>query len=182
MYIVSFWSYIYQYVFIVPSNISTCVHCSQQYINMYSLFSAIYQHFYPSDRYLPPWQKEAMFLVSLVCLSACLFVCGQHYSKTYERMGMKFHARLLGGTMQNWFKFGGDLCLLRWLNEQKKRQNSCSMIRCGAGNDTQALGLAFHNTFFILLTCYKPASYRDWGEVSLSPPSQYLHYLLDSIL
>ena len=38
--------------------------------------------------------KEVMFLVALaslsVCLSVCLFVCGQHYSKSYERIGMKF--------------------------------------------------------------------------------------------
>ena len=24
-----------------------------------------------------------------VCLSVCLFVCGQHYSKSYGRIGMK---------------------------------------------------------------------------------------------
>ena len=31
--------------------------------------------------------KEVMFLVAFVCL----FVCGQHYSKSYERIGMKFY-------------------------------------------------------------------------------------------
>ena len=30
--------------------------------------------------------KEVVFLVALVCLSVCLFVCGQHYSKSYERI------------------------------------------------------------------------------------------------
>ena len=35
--------------------------------------------------------KEVMFLVALVCLSVCLFVCEQHYSKSYERIGMKFY-------------------------------------------------------------------------------------------
>ena len=29
-----------------------------------------------------------MFLVVCVCLSVCLFVCEQHYSKSYERIGM----------------------------------------------------------------------------------------------
>ena len=33
--------------------------------------------------------KEVMFLVALVCLFVCLFVGGQHYSKSYERIGMK---------------------------------------------------------------------------------------------
>ena len=43
--------------------------------------------------------KEVMILVALVsfsvCLSVCLFVCGQHYSKSYERIGMKFYGRVL---------------------------------------------------------------------------------------
>ena len=34
--------------------------------------------------------KEAMFLISLVCLFVCLFVCGQHYSKSYEWIGLNF--------------------------------------------------------------------------------------------
>ena len=57
---------------------------------------------------LPPWQKEVMFLVVLVCLSVCLsvclfvclFVCGQHYSKSYERIGMKFYEEVLGSTVR----------------------------------------------------------------------------------
>ena len=43
--------------------------------------------------------KEVMFLVALVSLSVylfvCLFVCGQHYSKSFERIGMKFYGRVL---------------------------------------------------------------------------------------
>ena len=50
--------------------------------------------------------KEVMFLVALVslsvCLSVCLFVCrGQHYSKSYERIGMKFYGRVLSSTRKN---------------------------------------------------------------------------------
>ena len=45
--------------------------------------------------------KEVMFLVALVCLSVCLFVCEQHYSKSYERIGMKFYGRVLSSTMKN---------------------------------------------------------------------------------
>ena len=45
--------------------------------------------------------KEVMFLVALVCLSVCLFNCGQHYSKSYERIGMTFYGGVLGSTVQN---------------------------------------------------------------------------------
>ena len=45
--------------------------------------------------------KEVMFLVALVSLSVCLFVCGQHYSKSYERIGMKFYGRVLSSTRKN---------------------------------------------------------------------------------
>ena len=34
--------------------------------------------------------KEVMFLVALHGLSVCLSVCGQHYSRNYERIGMKY--------------------------------------------------------------------------------------------
>ena len=42
-----------------------------------------------------------MFLVELVCLSVCVFVCGQHYSKRYERIMMQFRGGVLCGTMKN---------------------------------------------------------------------------------
>ena len=54
-----------------------------------------------------------MFLVALVCLFVCLSVCGQHYSKSYERIGMKFYGGVLGSTMKNGLNFGGDLGILR---------------------------------------------------------------------
>ena len=38
-----------------------------------------------------------MFLVALVCL----FVCQKVYSKSYERIGMKFYGGVLGSTMKN---------------------------------------------------------------------------------
>ena len=50
---------------------------------------------------IPPWQKKVMFLVELVCLSVCLFDCGQHYSKNYKRIMMKFCGGVLGGTIKN---------------------------------------------------------------------------------
>ena len=36
-----------------------------------------------------------------VCLFVCLFVCGQHYSKSYERIGMKFYGWVLSSTRKN---------------------------------------------------------------------------------
>ena len=40
---------------------------------------------------LPPWQRRLCFWWCwFVCLFVCLSVSGQHYSKSYERIGMKF--------------------------------------------------------------------------------------------
>ena len=36
-----------------------------------------------------------------VCLFVCLSVCGQHYSITYGRIGMKFYGGVLGSTIKN---------------------------------------------------------------------------------
>ena len=55
----------------------------------------------PIVPFLPPWQRRFMFLVVLISLSVCLFVCGQHYSKSYERIGMKFYGRVLSSTRKN---------------------------------------------------------------------------------
>ena len=33
--------------------------------------------------------------------SVGLFVCGQHYSKSYERIGVKFYGGVLGSTIKN---------------------------------------------------------------------------------
>ena len=58
-----------------------------------------------------------MFLVALVCLSVSLsvslFVCGQHYSKSYKRIGMKLFEGVLGCAMKNRLNFGGHLGILR---------------------------------------------------------------------
>ena len=32
---------------------------------------------------------------------------------------MKFYGGVLGSTMKNWLNFGGNLGILRWVNEQK---------------------------------------------------------------
>ena len=59
------------------------------------------------------------YVFDSVGLSVCLFVCEQHYSKSYERIGMKFYVRVLSSTSKNWLNFGGDLGIVRWVNEQK---------------------------------------------------------------
>ena len=46
--------------------------------------------------------KEVMFLVALVSLSVCLFVClWTTLLKSYERIGMKFYGRVLSSTRKN---------------------------------------------------------------------------------
>ena len=60
-----------------------------------------------------------------VCTSVCLFVCGQHYAKRYEQIGVKFYGRVLGSTMKNWLNFGGDLSILIAVAQPDR----------GAGND-----------------------------------------------
>ena len=41
------------------------------------------------------------YVFGSVDLSVCLFVCEQHYSKSYERIGMKFYGRVLSSTSKN---------------------------------------------------------------------------------
>ena len=62
-----------------------------------------------SSLFLPPWQKEVMFLVTLVCLH----VCEQHYSKSYKRITVKFYGWVRDGERKNSLNFGRDLGLLR---------------------------------------------------------------------
>ena len=102
------------------------------------------------DEYILPYHfiiiitslaKEVMFLVALVslsvCQSVCLFVCGQHYSKSYEWIGMKFYGRVLSSTRKNWLNFGGDLGIVRWVNEQKNTVIVVAYPDRGAGNDPE---------------------------------------------
>ena len=41
------------------------------------------------------------YVFGSVGLSVCLFVCEQDYSKSYERIGMKFYGRVLSSTSKN---------------------------------------------------------------------------------
>ena len=53
-----------------------------------------------------------MFLVGVLCLSVYLTVCGQHYLKSYEWIGIKSYGGVLDSTMKNGLNFGGNLGLL----------------------------------------------------------------------
>ena len=44
---------------------------------------------------------KGVYVFGCVGLSVCLFVCGQHYSKSYKRIGMIFCGEVAGGTMKN---------------------------------------------------------------------------------
>ena len=48
---------------------------------------------------------------------------------------MKFYGGVLGSTMKNWLNFGGDLGILRWVNEQKNTIIVVAYPDRGAGND-----------------------------------------------
>ena len=41
------------------------------------------------------------YVIGSIGLSVCLSFCGQHYSKSYERIGMKFYGGVMGRTMEN---------------------------------------------------------------------------------
>ena len=77
------------------------------------------------------------YVFGSVGLSVCLFVCEQHYSKSYERIGMKFYGRVLSSTSKNWLNFGGDLGIVRWVNEQKSTVIVVAYPDRGEGNDPE---------------------------------------------
>ena len=68
---------------------------------------------------------------------------------------MKFYGGVQSSTRKNWLNFGGDLGIVRWVNEQK---NIIIVVACpdrGAGNDPEHIyiyifflgrgGVVFHN-------------------------------------
>ena len=104
--------------------------------------------FHQGPTFITSLAKEVMFLVALVSLSVCLFVCGQHYSKSYERIGMTFYGRVLSSTRKNWLNFGGDLGIVRWVNEQKNTFIVVAYPDRGAGNDPELFFFFFFFFFF----------------------------------
>ena len=90
------------------------------------------------------------YVFGSVGLSVCLFVCGQHYSKSYERIGMKFYGRVLSSTSKNWLNFGGDLGIVKWVNEQKNTVIVVAYPDRGEGNDPEPFFFFFFFFFFFL--------------------------------
>ena len=50
---------------------------------------------------------------------------------------MKFYGRVLSSTRKNWLNFGGDLDIVRWVNEQKDTVIGVAYPDHGAGNDPE---------------------------------------------
>ena len=60
---------------------------------------------------------------------------------------MKFYGRVLSSTRKNWLNFGGDLGIVRWVNEQKNTVIVVAYPDRGAGNDPEPFFFFF---FFFL--------------------------------
>ena len=79
---------------------------------------------------LPPWQKEVMFLVALVCLS----VTEQHYSNSYERIAMKFYGGIQGGKTP--YTTPGELSKKSMLLDRDFLKSSPGLCMENSGNET----------------------------------------------
>ena len=56
---------------------------------------------------------------------------------------MTFYVEVWGGKRKNWLNFGGDLRVLRRVNEQNNTIIVAACSKWGAGNDPETLKLAF---------------------------------------
>ena len=70
---------------------------------------------------------------------------------------MKFYGGVLGSTMKNWLNFGGDMGILRWVNEQKN-----TII---VWHSQIVVQVMIQNFFF-----YRWGGRGGGGSVTLSPP------------
>ena len=50
---------------------------------------------------------------------------------------MKFYGGVQSSTRKNWLNFGGDLDIVRWVNEQKNTVIVVAYPDRGAGNDPE---------------------------------------------
>ena len=82
-------------------------------------------------------------VVERLCMGICLFVC-EHYSKSYVWIAMTFYDGVQSSKRKNWLNFGGDLGLLRCVNEQNNSIIVAACLKWGPGNDPEALELDFH--------------------------------------
>ena len=56
---------------------------------------------------------------------------------------MKFYGRVLSSTSKNWLNFGGDLGIVRWVNEQKSTVIVVAYPDRGEGNDPEPFFFLF---------------------------------------
>ena len=88
--------------------------------------------------------------------------------KSYEQIVIKFYRRVGSGTIKNWLNFGGDLSLLRWVNEQNNTLIVVAWPERAADNDPKALELHFHHQSSTFITAYCQAATnlvdQDWGQ------------------
>ena len=80
----------------ITCNVSDFISFTYSYaiLVLFELETAEYSFRFAKIQVITSLAKEVMFLVALVCsLFVCLSVCGQHYSKSYERIGMTFYGK-----------------------------------------------------------------------------------------
>ena len=58
---------------------------------------------------------------------------------------MKFYGGVQSSTRKNWLNFGGDLGIVRWVNEQKNAIIVVAYPDRGVGNDPEPI---FHFIYF----------------------------------
>ena len=61
---------------------------------------------------------------------------------------MKFYLGVQSSTRKNWLNFGGDLGIVRWVNEQKNTIIVVAYPDRGAGNDPEPIIFYFYLFFF----------------------------------
>ena len=94
--------------------------------------------------FLPPWQIKGGYVFGSVglsvCLSVCVSVCLSVDNITQNVMngfGWNFMDWSLSSTRKNWLNFGGDLGIVRWVNEQKNTIIVVAYPDRGEGNDPE---------------------------------------------
>ena len=98
------------------------------------------------NSYFPTSLAKGSYVLGRI-LSSCLFV-SNIAKKRYEWNAMKFYGEVWGGSMKNWWNFGGDWGLLGWLS--KTLNNICP--------DPEPLGVAFHHQCPTFINAYCQAA------------------------
>ena len=83
-----------------------------------------------------------MFLVRWLFLSVYLSV-DNITQRVMNGLGWNFMDGFLSSTRKNWLNFGGDLGIVRWVNEQKNTIIVVAYPDRGAGNNPEPLFISF---------------------------------------